>query len=345
MKRLILIAIAFLITIIEAASQTFTVRLNDGNQLCFHVTDTTSREAEIIRIKVLGNMQPSHPSGDLSIPSYVNYKGINYAVSSIGESTFAGADGLTSISIPSSVKRISDKAFSGCSNLKSVVFPNRTPLFGENVFEQCTSVSALSFGSDWTTIDLHQFADAISLKEVFIPSRVTKITGVKSIASLEKITVDSNNKAFSTSDGMLYSKDGITLYACPRAKKGAVSILPGTEIILDGAFSDCFYIENILLPASIHEFAYDEFVGCKKLNRIILLSEIPPMTAKWNGATVFAIAAPNQDCILQVNKKHLKRYQTNICSVEGVYETLNANRKADIVSGKMMSKASIKKAK
>jgi len=343
MKRLILLAIVFLITTFGASSQTFTVRLNDGNQLCCHVSDTTRREAEIIRIKVLGNTQPSHPSGDLSIPSSVNYKGFNYTVTSVGENAFAESDGLSSISIPSSVQRIADKAFSGCSSLKSIVFPSKTPSFGENVFEHCTSVSAISFGSDWTTVDLHLFADAVSLKEVFIPSRVTKITGVKSIGSLEKIVVDANNKAFSSDDGILYSKDGITLYACPRAKKGAVSVLPGTETILDGAFSDCIYIESILLPVSVHEFAFDEFIGCKGVKSIILLSEIPPMTAKWNGATVFAIAAPNQDCILQVSKKHLKRYQTSICSTEGVYETLKGNRKADIVPEKMMSKASIKK--
>ena len=146
---------------------------------------------------------------------------------------------------------------------------------------------------------------------MFIPSRVTKIIGVKTIGSLERIVVDANNKAFSSNDGILYSKDGITLYACPRAKKGAVSVLHGTEVILDGAFSDCLYVERILLPASTHEFAFDEFIGCRELKSIILLSEIPPMTAKWNGATVFAIAVPNQDCILQVNKKHLKRYQTS----------------------------------
>ena len=95
MKRLILLAIVFLITTFGASSQTFTVRLNDGNQLCCHVSDTTRREAEIIRIKVLGNTQPSHPSGDLSIPSSVNYKGFNYTVTSIGENAFAESDGFS----------------------------------------------------------------------------------------------------------------------------------------------------------------------------------------------------------------------------------------------------------
>lgn len=343
MKRFILIAIAFLVASLEAYSQSFSARMGNGGQLSFHVTDTTRNEVEIVRIKVLGDLQPSLPSGDLMIPSSVNCKGATYTVVSIGESAFADADALTSVSIPSSVRRISDKAFSGCSHLTSVIFPSSSTLMGDNVFDKCSSLSSLSFGSDWTAIDFQQFAEATSLKEVYIPARVGKISGLKQLASLERIEVDPNNKAFSSHDGILYSKDGLTLYACPLAKNGHVSVYPETEKILDGAFSNCAALEGILLPASIHEFAYDEFMGCAHLKTITLLSEVPPLTAKWNGAAVFAVEAPNQECILQVKKEHLNRYQVNICAAEGSFETLKGERKTEISAGKMMDKSLIKR--
>ena len=345
MKRFILIAIAFLIASIEGHSQSFTARLASGDQLCFQITDTTHKKVEVVRVKPLRNASPSLPAGDLILPSTVKYKDQVYFVMSIGEDAFSGAEGLTSVSIPSSVQCIGDRAFGGCSGLKSVVFPSCTPSIGPNAFEKCSSLSSVSFGSDWIAVDLQLFADSESLKEVNIPARVNKITGVKKVTSLETIVVDPNNRAFSSHDGMLYSKDGSILYACPSAKSGQVTVLSGTERILEGAFGACPNLESIVLPSSIHEFAYDEFAGCAGLNRIVMMPEVPPMTAKWNGSAVFAIEAPNQDCVIRVSKEHLDRYQVSICNSAGSYESLKGNRKVEIASGAMMGKSSVKKDK
>ena len=345
MKRFILIAMAILMASLGARAQSFTARLDNGEQFCFHIADTTQNTVEIVRVKLLGSAQPPLPSGDLVIPSTVKFKNTVYSVISIGESAFAGAEELKSVSIPSSVRRIGDKAFSDCTGLQSLVFPGSTPSIGEKAFENCRSLTSLSFGSDWSAIDFQLFADSESIKEVFIPARVNRITGLKKLVSLEKIEVDANNRHFSSHDGILYSKDGLTLYACPRAKSGCVSVYSEAERILDGAFSNCATLEGILLPASIHEFAYDEFMGCAHLKTITLLSEVPPMTAKWNGAVVFAVEAPNPECILQVKKEYLSRYQINIYASEGTFETLKGERRAEIPAGKMMDKSLIKRTK
>ena len=345
MKRFILIAIAFLIASLGAYAQNFTVRLENGEQLCFHLLDTTREEVEIVRVKLLGDIQPSLPFGDLLIPSTVKYKNTVYTVIAIGESAFAGAEGLESVSIPSSVRKISDKAFSGCTGLQRVVFPGSMPSIGGDAFEKCRSLTALSFGSDWEFVDFQLFADSESLREVFIPARVNRIKGVKRLSALEKIEVDPNNKHFSSYGGMLYSRDGLTLYACPSARSGHVSVQEGTETILDGALKNSSKIETILLPASVHAFAYDEFTGCDSLKEITLLSEVPPMTSKWNGAAVFAIVAPSEDCIICVPKKNMNRYQAGICSSEGAYETLQGRNKVDIPAGKMMGKSSLRRVK
>lgn len=345
MKRFILIAIASLMGSLGAHAQSFMARLDGGEQFCFQIVDTTQKAVEIVRVKLLGNAKPSLPSGDLLIPSSVKYKNTVYSVVSIGESAFAGADGLESVSIPSSVRKIGDKAFSECTSLRSIVFPGSMPSIGVRAFEKCKSLTYISLGSDWTEVDLQLFVDSESLKEVCIPARVNRITGVKKLASLERVEVDPNNRAFSSRDGILYSKDGLTLYACPRAKSGQVSVCPGTEKILDGAFSHCAVLEGVLLPDSVHEFAYDEFMGCEHLQTITLLSEVPPLTAKWNGASVFAVEAPNQECVLQVRKENLSRYQVNICAAEGTFETLKGDRKAEVPAGKMMGKSLIKRTK
>ena len=54
------------------------------------------------------------------IPEHVTYNEVDYSVTSIGSSAFAGCCNLTSISIPKSVKSIGLQAFYGCSGLKNL---------------------------------------------------------------------------------------------------------------------------------------------------------------------------------------------------------------------------------
>ena len=345
MKHSILIAFAFLFCTLEAFSQSFITRLNNGDRLCFIVTDTTAKKVEIVRVRSLDGNLESLPSGELMIPSTVKYKDVTYYVTSIGKEAFSGAEELTSVIIPSSVSNIGEKAFSGCLKLNSVVFPSNKPAIGDDAFEKCRSLSSVSFGSDWTSVDLHVFAGADALREVHIPAKVVKLTGVKHLANLQVLDVDSNNKAFSTYDGLLYSADGKTFYACPRAKSGEVNIKKGVETILEGAFAGCVKVSRVIVPESVREFNFDEFAGCSRLSSIIIMAEIPPVTAKWNGSAVFAIKAPNQFCKIYVPKEYFAHYRTAICDNEGSYETLSPGRKTDVASGEMIGKKSINRIK
>jgi hypothetical protein len=345
MKHLILIAITFLFSSLETFSQDFVTRLNNGDRLFFHITDTTKKKVEIVRVKALNGAKVSLPSGNLEIPSTVKYKDTTYYVMSIGLDAFAGAEELTSVTMPSSITQIGDRAFSGCPKLKSVVFPSCKPKIGEHAFENCKSLSSVSFGSDWTSLELQLFEDSASLTDVYVPARAVKVTGVKLLPNLKRIDVDPNNLAFSSHDGMLYSKDGKTFYACPRARKEKVSLVSGTEKVLDGAFRGCTMIEEVYLPASVHELSYDEFAGCTSLTSITMLSEIPPITAKWNGATVFAIKSPGKDCRIYVPKENLTRYRTAICYTVGLYETLPGARKEKVGEDGLIGKTAVKKIK
>ena len=343
MKNLILIAMALLFTSLEVYSQDFAAHLKNGDKLYFHVTDTARRNVEIIRPNALNESQVSLPSGHLEIPSTVKYKDKVYYVMAIGNNAFADADGITSVTIPSSILSIGESAFSGCRNLESIIFPSCKPKIGSKAFDYCKALSSVSFGSDWTSIELQMFASSESLTAVFIPARVVKLTGVKQLPSLQRIDVDANSKAFSSREGMLYSKDGKTFYACPNARMGDVAILDGTEKILDEAFKGCTLVKSLLLPASIREFAFDEFASCTSLTRIIMNSEIPPMTAKWDGSTVFSLKAPTQNTVVYVPGSLLKRYRTTICNKTGTYETLQGKRAVTLNEVALTGKQAIRK--
>ena len=70
-------------------------------------------------------------SGDITIPAKVNYNGVSYSVTSIGDRAFQDCIYLTSIEIPNSVKTIGFGAFSFCTGLTSIEIPNNVTSIGE----------------------------------------------------------------------------------------------------------------------------------------------------------------------------------------------------------------------
>ena len=84
------------------------------------------------------NVEVTHPegyyySGDVVIPSSFMKEDVQYTVKSIGNGSFYGCSGLTSVTIPNSVTHLGDGAF-GYSSLTSVTIPNSVTSIGGGAF-------------------------------------------------------------------------------------------------------------------------------------------------------------------------------------------------------------------
>ena len=75
---------------------------------------------------------------------------------------------MTSVSIPSSVKKIDDKAFLGCVSLANVSISDNSSLeyIGREAFSSCKRISSICIPSNVMTIGEEAFKDCIALKEV-----------------------------------------------------------------------------------------------------------------------------------------------------------------------------------
>ena len=65
-------------------------------------------------VTVAGYPLGNEPTGDLTIPESVTFRGCPYPVTSIGYEAFRGCSGLTSVTIPNSVTSIGEEAFCDC---------------------------------------------------------------------------------------------------------------------------------------------------------------------------------------------------------------------------------------
>lgn len=304
----------------------------DGQTLYFSITDTVRHTA---RVTYPGKASEASSiksyKGVVTVPVRVTVRGVTYRITSIGAKAFCNSPELTGVVIPGGVTEIGDFAFDGCVSLESVVFPGNEVNIGEGAFFRCPSISRVTIGSDWTNVNLKVFCWSEKLEEITIPAKVRQIRNLKSLLSLKKVSVDYNNPYYKSIDGLLYSADGRTLLAAPRATDGRVVIQDGTTRILKGALADCYSLKEIELPSSLTSLSYREFAELTGLEKILFHGIQPINTATLDGKQVFILMISSNAKII-VPQKALKNYKKTIVSKRGEYAELQSNQPSDIES-------------
>ena len=235
--------------------------------------------AIIILLLPATNVSATYTKGDYVIDggTLVSYTGtesditIPLGISSIGKDAFSGNNTLTKVYIPDEVTSIDYAAFENCKNLEKVVIGDGVKSIGSAAFSGCQS-----------------------LKEINIP-RYTETIGSGSFAAcpnLTDIAIDEKNKNFICLDGVLYSKDGKTLYQYLAGRPystydipkpvteimefgfyGAnmltnVKVVNGVEEISEYCFLNCTALNNVSLPGTIKAIRKGAFGGCTNLTKL-----------------------------------------------------------------------------
>lgn len=228
-------------------------------------------------------------AGDLTIPSSLG----GCPVTDIGQSAFSACTGLTSVTIPDSVTNIGTWAFSNWSSpLESVRIGNGVQTIGEGAFEGCSALSSVSFGNSVRTIENDAFSLCKGLVSVNLPVSVTRIgigafsecgmtsmhipAGVADIGvdaffrcdNLTSFTVAAGNTHFSTTDGLLISKNGKLLVCCPPGRSGAFSIPSGVTDIGQQAFDECAKLTSVSIPDTVTNIGVGAFSCCYQLESV-----------------------------------------------------------------------------
>lgn len=86
-----------------------------------------------------------------------------------------GSSGITSVTIPATVRTIGDSAFGECRSLESVTVPAGVTEIGINLFKGCESLESAVIEAPVATLPDNTFLGCESLKNVSLPSSVTAI--------------------------------------------------------------------------------------------------------------------------------------------------------------------------
>lgn len=303
---------------LQASAHDFSATI-DGQQIFFEITNKGKKTAQVTYNGNIADKKHSEVCGTVKIPAKVKHEDTVYEITAIGPKAFANAKGLKGIVMPSGIVTIGDFAFENCDSLNSVVFPGNPVTPGQGIFFNCKNIENVTIGSDWKSIDLTMFRWSDDLKEITIPANIENVKGIKKLKALRSITVDPNNATFSSSDGILYSKDGTTLVACPRGMEGKVTVKENTRTVTEGSLIDCIGITALDFPASVEALPFRETSRMKDLEYIVMRNEKPISTGylDGNGKFLFQLAYGNTQIIVAASSQ--KDYVSNLATDAGEY--------------------------
>ena len=195
----------------------------------------------------------NHVSGDVVIPSSVEYNGTTYSVTSIGDSAFYFCSGLTSASIPNGVTSIDSFAFFACSGLTSVTIPNSVTSIGDAALYACSGLISIT-----------------------IPNSVTSIGGYALYSCSGLTSVSIGNSVTSIGQCAFYDCNSLT----------SVTIPNSVTIIDTATFSYCSNLTSITIGNSVTSIKENAFNDCYRLASIKCLASIPPSISNDFGRDI-----------------------------------------------------------
>lgn len=157
-------------------------------------------------------------------------------VEEIGDNAIVDVS-MKSLIIPSTVKHIGRNAFS-VNGITSLVIPSSVESLSMYAIYQCNGLRKIEFkNGNLKQIESHVIEECEKLTTIRIPANVESIGKFYSCPSLRSIIVDSENKDYTTIDGVLYNKDVTRLISYPVARANETYIVPDSVTVIgSGAF-------------------------------------------------------------------------------------------------------------
>ena len=117
-------------------------------------------------------------SGHVAVPAKITYNDKTYDVVTIDSGAFEGNDGLTSVTLPESIKEIGWSSFENCTGLTSIELPNSLEIIKFDAFNGCTGLKSIMFGTGLKTIYATAFMNCNAVEIIICKATTPPTMGI-----------------------------------------------------------------------------------------------------------------------------------------------------------------------
>lgn len=244
---------------------------------------------------------PNKYSGDITIPSQIDYNGQTFDVKIVGDSAFYESH-VESVKLKNGIQKIGKYAFSHSDLLKKIEIPESVTDIEYCAFKDCNSLVSIKLPSKISTLSSSLFYKCVNLQEVNIPENTILIEGeafeccenLKSITipkSVAEIGTDafrsSGLEAVYISDLEAWCKIKFSPYTGGMSNPTATAhhlylndellidlIIPNNITELNGTFKGCSDLQSIKFHNNFKSLEGGAFWGCNGLREVYIPNSV-----------------------------------------------------------------------
>lgn len=277
------------------------------------------------KVKVISNTTPY--SGNVVVPSVVEYDGKTYNVTTIGDDAFLESTELTSVTLPEGITTIGKNAFAYCSGLSEITIPSTVTYIGDYAFNACNNLHTVNvLATTPPQIEAGTFPASVM---IVVPQGCESVyknaehwSNLFASASVGQ-RIEINGIVYlilsETEVAMTHRTENIdeSYYEYTGARNIPSTILykgnTYNVVAIDSyAFYKAGYCGAVDVPASVTTIGSNAFTGHNDIQFVIIRSTTPPQVKSDSFENGCIIYVPDGCVDTYANDKNWKRWKNYI---------------------------------
>lgn len=224
-------------------------------------------------------------TGNVVIPEEVTYENQTLKVTSIGDKAFYNSSGLTSITIPKSIRAIGEDAFKGCRNISSVHISDLAAWCNMALFDAYSN-PMFNDGYD----NNHLYLNGREVKDLVIPSGVTSIGqwAFYNCKSITSVTIP-NSVTYIGKSAFGWCPNIAAVYISDMAAWCGITFVSGDSnplYVAHRIFLNGSEVKDLVIPSTVTSIGSAAFMWCTGITSVTIPNSVTSIGASaFNGCT------------------------------------------------------------
>lgn len=213
---------------------------------------------------------PGEYSGDIVVPSNIDYNGKNYKVTHIFAYAFDRCENLKSVTISEGVTTIYTAAFFDCNGLSDIIFPKSLSVLRDYIAINCPALTNVFIPEGVTEIGLCPFEQCPGIKSVIVDKANKKFDSREDCNAI--ISTELNQMIFGCQNTIIPSSvTSIGPWAFEKCSELQTLVIPqGVTSIGELAFAGCEGLVSVTIPNSVSSIGKQAFEYCRSMSSITI---------------------------------------------------------------------------